>query len=110
MIAALPLIAEIEQLQEHQCQDLRIKVKYPDQNIHIVAPRLRDLKKITSENGSEVTNNWRLRTNILLSHGIWTETSQVELSVCLAVKPSKELELCKPVKIFFAPKPIRKGI
>lgn len=110
LIAALPLNAEIENLQEHQRQDLRIKVKYPDQEVHIVVPRLRDLKKIMGEGGTEVHNNWRLRTNVLLSHGIWTESSQVELSLCLAVKPSNELELCKPVKIFFAPKPIRKGI
>lgn len=110
LIAALPLNAEIENLQEHQRQDLRIKVKYPDQEVHIVVPRLRDLKKIMGENGQETNSNWRLRTNVLLSHGIWTESSQVELSLCLAVKPSNELELCKPVKIFFAPKPIRKGI
>lgn len=108
LIAALPLNAEIENLQEHQRQNLRIKVKYPDQNIHIVVPRMRDLKKLINDNGNET--NWRLRTNVLLSHGIWTETSQVELSICLAVKPSNELELCKPIKIFFAPKPIRKGI
>jgi integrator complex subunit 4 len=110
LIAALPLNAEIENLQEHQRQDLRIKVKYPDQEIHIVVPRLRDLKKMMGENGCETNSNWRLRTNVLLSHGIWTESSQVELSLCLAVKPSNELELCKPVKVFFAPKPIRKGL
>lgn len=107
LIAALPLTAEIENLQEHQRQDLRIKVKYPDQNVHIVVPRQRDFKKMLSQNGN---GHWRLRTNVLLSHGIWTETSQVELSISLAVKPSNELELSKPVKIFFAPKPIRKGI
>lgn len=111
LIAALPLSSEVEHLQDHQRQDLRIKVKYPDQNIHIVVPRMRDLKRLVGENDIESnSNNWRLRTNVLLSHGIWTETSQVELSICLAVKPSNELELCKPVKIFFAPKPIRKGI
>lgn len=111
LIAAMPLSAEIQNLQEHQRQDLRIKVKYPDQNVHIVVPRLRDLKKQEmSENENEVSTIWKLRTNVLLSHGIWTETSQVELSICLAVKPSNELELCKPVKISFAPKPIRKGI
>lgn len=111
LIAALPFSSEVEHLQDHQRQDLRIKVKYPDQNIHIVVPRMRDLKRLVGESDIESnSNNWRLRTNVLLSHGIWTETSQVELSICLAVKPSNELELCKPVKIFFAPKPIRKGI
>lgn len=110
LIAALPLTAEVENLQEHQRKDLRIKVKYPDQNIHIVVPSIRDLKTMLCEDGNEINSHWRLRTKVLLSHGIWTETSQVEISICLAVKPSNELELCKPVKIFFAPKPIRKGI
>jgi integrator complex subunit 4 len=110
LIAALPIHAEIEQLQDHQRENLRIKIKYPDQNIHIVMPRLRDLKHMVSENGDEIQNSWRLRTNVLLSHGIWTEASQVEISICLSVKPSKELELSKPIKITFSPKPIRKGI
>jgi len=110
LIAALSLTAEIENLQDNKCRDLRIKVKYPDQNVHIVVPRMRDLKKLSGEQGGEVNSHWRLRTNVLLSHGIWTETSQVEISISLAVKPSNELELCQPIRIFFAPKPIRKGI
>lgn len=109
LIAALPLTAEIEHLQDHQKQDLRIKVKYPDQAIHVVVPRMRDLKRVIKDNEAETSNLWRLRTNVLLSHGIWTETSQVELSLCLAVKPSNDLELCKPVKVYFAPKPIREN-
>jgi integrator complex subunit 4 len=110
LIAALPIYAEIEQLQEHQRENLRIKVKYPDQIIHIVMPRLRDLKRMVSENGEEMQNSWRLRTSVLLSHGIWTEASQVEISICLSVKPSNELQLCNPIKVMFSPKPIRKGI
>ena len=112
LIAALPLYAEIENLQESQRHDLRVKIKYPDQNVHIVVPRLRDLKKLTSENGNEIggDNNWRLRTQILLSHGIWTEASQVEIAICLSVRPNSELELCKPIKVYFAPKPIKRGI
>lgn len=111
LIAALPFNAEVENLQRSKLQDLRIKIKYPDQNVHFVVPRMRDLKRIVGENEDEASsNNWRLRTNVLLSHGIWTETSQVELSVCLAVKPSNELELCSPHKVLFATKPIRKGV
>jgi len=56
-----------------------------------------------------VENNWRLRTTILLSHGVWTEATQVEISICLSVRPGTELDLCKPVKIFFAPKPVKRG-
>uniref|UniRef100_A0A1B0D7Z6 Integrator complex subunit 4 n=1 Tax=Phlebotomus papatasi TaxID=29031 RepID=A0A1B0D7Z6_PHLPP len=94
LIAAVPLVADIENLQEFQRQDLRIRVKYPDQNIHTVVPRLRDVKRILTESGEEV-NNWRLRTTILLSHGVWTEATQVEIFVCLSVRPGTELELCK---------------
>lgn len=49
LIAALPFVAEIESLQESQKQNLRIKIKYPDQNIHVIVPRMRDLKKIMNE-------------------------------------------------------------
>lgn len=67
LVAALPIHAVIEQLQECQRENLRIKIKYPDQNIHVVMPRLRDLKRIIGENGNEMLNSWRLRTNVLLS-------------------------------------------
>lgn len=109
LIAALPFVAEIDSLQEHQRKDLRLKIKYPDQNVHTVVPRIRDLKRIMTENGEEETN-WRLRTTVLLSHGVWTEASQVEIILCLSVRPGTELELCKPAKILFAPKPVRRGI
>uniref|UniRef100_A0A7G3B2J9 Integrator complex subunit 4 n=1 Tax=Lutzomyia longipalpis TaxID=7200 RepID=A0A7G3B2J9_LUTLO len=109
LIAAVPLVADIENLQDYQRQDLRIRIKYPDQNIHTVVPRLRDVKRILTESGEEV-NNWRLRTTILLSHGVWTEATHVEIFVCLSVRPGTELELCKSVKIMFAPKPVKRGI
>ena len=109
LIAAIPFVAELENLQEKQRQDLRIKIKYPDQNVHIVVPRLRDLKKVMTESG-ESESLWRLRTNVLMSHGIWTEAAKVEISICLSVRPSNELELCKPVRVFFSPKPVKRGI
>lgn len=55
-------------------------------------------------------NDWRLRTTVLLSHGVWTEATQVDISLCLFVRPGHELELCKPVKVLFAPKPVKRGI
>lgn len=45
-----------------------------------------------------------------MSHGTWTEASGVDISLCLAVRPGHELELCKPVKVLFAPKPVKRGI
>lgn len=54
LIAALPIVAEIENLQDHQKGDIRIKIKYPDQNQNVVIPRLRDLKKMMNESGEEM--------------------------------------------------------
>ncbi|XP_053670022.1 integrator complex subunit 4 [Anopheles nili] len=109
LIAAVPFVAELENLQQTQRQDLRLKIKYPDQNVHIIVPRKRDLKKVMTEQG-ESESQWRLRTKVLLSHGVWTEASTVEITICLSVKPNNELELCKPVKVHFAPKPVKRGL
>lgn len=109
LIAALPFVAEFGNLQESQRAEMRIKIKYPDQNVHTVVPKQSDFKKIMTETGEHETN-CRLRTTILLSHSVWTEASSVEISICLAVRPGTELELCKPAKILFAPKPVRRGI
>lgn len=51
LIAAIPFLAEIDNLRENQKQNLRMRIKYPDQNVHLVVPRLRDLKRIMTENG-----------------------------------------------------------
>ncbi|XP_037725389.1 integrator complex subunit 4 [Drosophila subpulchrella] len=109
LIAAVPFVAEIDNLLESQKADMRIKIKYPDQHVHTVVPKRSDFKPIMTEQGEHETNV-RLRTTILLSHSVWTESSLVEIQLCLAVRPGSELELCKPAKVLFAPKPVRRGI
>ncbi|XP_016949591.1 integrator complex subunit 4 [Drosophila biarmipes] len=109
LIAAVPFVAEIDNLLESQRADMRIKIKYPDQHVHTVVPKRSDFKPIMTEQGEHETNV-RLRTTILLSHSVWTESSLVEIQLCLAVRPGSELELCKPAKVLFAPKPVRRGI
>ncbi|KAM8720481.1 hypothetical protein ACLKA7_006515 [Drosophila subpalustris] len=109
LIAAVPFVAEIDNLLESQKADMRIKIKYPDQHMHTVVPKMTDFKPIMTEQGEHETNV-RLRTTILLSHSVWTEASLVEIQLCLAVRPGSELELCKPAKVIFAPKPVRRGI
>lgn len=47
----MPFVAEIQNLREGQRQDLRLRIKYPDQNVHFVVPRMRDLKQIMTEHG-----------------------------------------------------------
>lgn len=109
LIAAVPFVAEIDNLLESQKADMRIKIKYPDQHMHTVVPKMTDFKPIMTEQGEHETNV-KLRTTILLSHSVWTEASLVEIQLCLAVRPGSELELCKPAKVLFAPKPVRRGI
>ncbi|XP_068158824.1 LOW QUALITY PROTEIN: integrator complex subunit 4 [Drosophila tropicalis] len=109
LIAAVPFVAEIDNLLESQKADMRIKIKYPDQHMHTVVPKMSDFKPIMTEQGEHETNV-RLRTTILVSHSVWTEASLVEIQLCLAVRPGSELELCKPAKVLFAPKPVRRGI
>lgn len=53
LIAAIPFFAEINNLRESQRVDLRMRIKYPDQNVHLMVPRMRDLKRIVTENGEE---------------------------------------------------------
>lgn len=47
------MVAEIENLHENQLQYLRVRIKYPDQNVHFIVPRLRDLKRMMMANGEE---------------------------------------------------------
>ncbi|XP_013148418.1 PREDICTED: integrator complex subunit 4 [Papilio polytes] len=62
------------------------------------------------------TQNVRLLTKVLISHGVWTEPCGVDISICLAVEepssrePAALVELCRPVRVTVAPKPIKRGI
>lgn len=53
LIAAIPFFAEINNLRESQRLDLRMRIKYPDQNVHLMVPRMRDLKRMITENGED---------------------------------------------------------
>lgn len=53
LIAAIPFYAEIHNLRESQRLDLRMRIKYPDQNVHLMVPRMRDLKRMVTENGED---------------------------------------------------------
>ncbi|XP_065337471.1 integrator complex subunit 4 [Cloeon dipterum] len=107
---------------------LRVMVKYPDQSSQLMMPcrsdlRLSDVVKPleSNYNGEEVGQNYRLRTTVLLSHGIWTDSCPVNLSLVLDFSAPEAslgrrgddslcvLELCKPVTIRISPKQVKKG-
>lgn len=65
----------------------------------------------------------RLLTKVLISHQVWSEACNVEIGLALAVPEADVvkrksctdmsptlLDLCKPVKVSVAPKPIKKTL
>ncbi|KAK4880692.1 hypothetical protein RN001_008838 [Aquatica leii] len=120
---AVPLEAELYNLADPS--RLRIIVKYPDQRTHVVLPRPAHLKPLNFDNAeqdSQTGYNLRLLTTVLISHQVWSEACNVDINIVLSVpeadiskKKSADsstclLNLCKPLKISVAPKPIKRGL
>lgn len=72
---------------------------------------------------AKIGHNLRLLTSVLISHQVWSEACNVEISIAVAIpeadifkkKSSIDstqtlLELCKPIKVSVAPKPIKKTL
>lgn len=124
LIVSVPFEAELLSLKDRSA--LRIKVKYPDQQIQMTVPRVADLRALDMDLDERF--NLRLLTQVLLSHQVWSEACNVAVSLALAVpeldsgppgmkRPTSTsppdptvIDLCKPVNIYVAPKPVRKGI
>ncbi|XP_026328052.1 integrator complex subunit 4 [Hyposmocoma kahamanoa] len=115
LVAGVALEAEILRVREPSA--LRVRVAYPDRRVHALLPPRDHLRPLdhhyTNDDG---TQNVRLLTKVLISHGVWTEPCGVDISVCLAVEesgsrePAPLIELCRPVRVTVAPKPIKRGI
>ncbi|XP_050666118.1 integrator complex subunit 4 [Leptidea sinapis] len=117
LIAGVGFEAEVLRVRDPSA--LRIRVAYPDRRVHALVPprdHLRPLDHLnTNEDG---TQNVRLLTKVLISHGVWTEPCGVDISVCLSVEEvpggsrdaAQLVELCRPVRVTVAPKPIKRGI
>lgn len=72
---------------------------------------------------TQVGHNVRLLTSVLISHQVWSEACDVEINIALAIPEADIgkkktvidatptlLDLCKPVKVSVAPKPIKKTL
>lgn len=68
-------------------------------------------------------HNLRLLTSVLISHQVWTEACNVEISIALAIPEADVgkrksnvnnsptlLDLCKPIKVSVAPKPVKRTL
>ncbi|KAI8430118.1 hypothetical protein MSG28_000527 [Choristoneura fumiferana] len=103
---------EAEVLRVRDPGALRVRVAYPDRRAHALLPSRDHLRPLDhhTDNG-DGTVNVRLLTKVLISHGAWTEACGVDVTVCLAVDGAAALvDLCRPVRITVAPKPIKRGI
>merc|ERR1719245_3007814 len=80
---------------------LRICIFTGDQQHHLSIPRRGDMVQ-------QNENSFRLITTALMSHHVWSEPSDVEISLVLDLGPERMVHLCKPVKVSVLPKPVRR--
>ncbi|KAI5744825.1 hypothetical protein M8J76_005620 [Diaphorina citri] len=118
LVMGISMDADIYHLSNTAC--LRIRVKYPDQQTHLIIPQASHLKPQNYDDGA----THRLVTTALISAQVWTEASHVELSLVLDLSQNEGplshslqtsiqpciIDLCKPVKINIQPKPVKRGI
>ncbi|VVC31823.1 Armadillo-type fold,Armadillo-like helical [Cinara cedri] len=120
LILPIPLNAELYSLQIDSSSLLRLKIKYPDQQTHLIMPPKNHLRLVNL--GGE--SYYLLDTNALISHrSEWSEPCFVELSLAFdltetegalahVLPPTQPciVDLCKPVKLKVHPKPVRRGM
>ncbi|KAG5344334.1 INT4 protein, partial [Acromyrmex charruanus] len=114
LLLGIPLNAKILNLRDPST--LRIKLRHPDQQVQLLLPRQSDLRMQQSNQ-----KDYRLRTIVLLSHQVWMEPCNVEISLALLLPSSSicthpplddpcVIDLCKPIKVSIAPKAFKRGI
>ncbi|CAB4067195.1 INTS4 [Lepeophtheirus salmonis] len=76
MVLAVPVDAELYGVTDEDMPNIRLSIKTPDQKILMVTPR-------PSEFFKKDDHTYRLLTNALMSHQIWSEAMHVEISLVL---------------------------
>ncbi|XP_064638724.1 integrator complex subunit 4-like [Lineus longissimus] len=109
-MAGLTLAVNVDAMLENvtRLQDIYIEVEYPDQQLQQVSPRQADFKQLGP-------GKFRLVTQVTISHVLWSDPSYLRLGIKTEVKDKscsgvkvKGIDLCNPVKVFVAPKPVKK--
>ncbi|KAH0998728.1 hypothetical protein HUJ04_005437 [Dendroctonus ponderosae] len=124
LIMSVPFEAELTHLLDPS--RIRLKIKYPDQRTQVVVPKPTHLKPLhydTLNKEPPIGYNIRLLSSVLVSHQVWSEACNVEMNIALCVpeadigkrKSSMDsnptmLDLCAPVRVSIAPKPIKKTL
>uniref|UniRef100_A0A3Q2Z115 Integrator complex subunit 4 n=1 Tax=Hippocampus comes TaxID=109280 RepID=A0A3Q2Z115_HIPCM len=127
LVVALDVDATLEHVRDPH-NSVKVEVLYPDGQSHVIHPKPGDFRKPGPQ-------RHRLITQVYLSHGAWTEPSQVELRLLLAYSSSCSssagdsklawsdsldglppaesavegtIAFSDPVKVFIMPKPARR--
>ena len=138
LVMGVPLDAELCNLRN--AATLRVKVKYPDQQTQLVVPKRSDFRPmlLSDSDGNNITSetadrDLRLLTTVLVSHQVWTEACTIDISLALDLTDVESglglgslagrkgpgaktdgdpcvIDLCKPVKVYVSPKPVKRGI
>ncbi|XP_026764664.2 integrator complex subunit 4 [Galleria mellonella] len=117
LVTSVALEAEVVRVRQPGA--LRVRVAYPDRRHHALAPPRDHLRPLDHlDHNEDGTQNVRLLTKVLISHGVWTDPCGVDITVCLAVDDAVGsardaaplVELSRPVRVTVAPKPIKRGI
>ncbi|XP_072034056.1 integrator complex subunit 4-like [Amphiura filiformis] len=110
---------QLENVQD--LQRVQVQVRFPDGQVQLFTPRMSDFRSMGPL-------SHRLMTDIYLSHGMWSDPCQVEVSLVMTYDPNiveisgssvygfasssssnrsdsqGALELCKPVKLYVMPR------
>lgn len=111
LVLGIPMDCEVHNVVD--TNKLRICIFTGDQQSHLSIPRREDLTPSCS-------GGLRLLTTALLSHQVWSEPLDVEISLVLDLggeerregrgRSENVVQICKPVKVSVLPKAVRRGI
>jgi integrator complex subunit 4 len=124
MVLAVPVDCELFNVRELSL--VRVAIKTPDQKIQLVTPKSSQFFQ-----KEDRPNCYRLLTDALMSHQVWSEALHVEISIVLDLSATmhgeaeggkrnakgngKEgekniIHLCQPVKVYVLPKGVKRGL
>ncbi|XP_043224556.1 integrator complex subunit 4-like [Amphibalanus amphitrite] len=111
LVLGIPLDCELRHVSD--VSQVRLRVQYPDQRAQLVLPRATDFRPL------DEPASYRLRTTVLVSHQVWSEDGEVEISVVLDVKePGCKvlrqedwlIALCDAVRVAVQPRAVRRNV
>ncbi|XP_022098018.1 integrator complex subunit 4-like [Acanthaster planci] len=97
---------------------IKIQVKFPDCQVQLFSPKTSDFRSLSPL-------RHRLQMQVYMSHSMWSDPCQIQVSVVMTYNPDKiggnpvvrgadraskqrTLNLCEPVKVFVMPRPAKK--